>query len=290
MREVAEWNGRRLNHRSGIRFLDFLRDERIINFKAGKTTQMHRQKVCTSPAIASRWLTLTTTYTIDALARAYTHMHIYTSAHKLQQRRSTRRYRYTCIYIYVRDTRPRIYVYGWLPWVYIGCRLTGIWAKQFREECKKKKKRKKDSSSIELPSKKASLVVVRTRKRVCLVCWDELKKYWNRCGRLLVDVFRSTKGRCKDIFFLSNSIRLTKKTETANINKLKRERILLSVDENVNFSREIDIVCIIGHVFVCFVHCYWPVVNKFYRHEIYKRETIVRDRPAYLHQQSGWCC
>lgn len=66
--------------------------------------------------------------------------------------------------------------------------------------------------------------------------------------------------------------------------KLKRERILLSVDENVNFSREIDIVCTIGHVFVCFVHCYWPVVNKFYRHEIYKRETIVRDRPAYLHQ------
>lgn len=109
MREVAEWNGRRLNHGSGIRFLDFLRDERIINFKAGKTTQMHRQKVCTSPAIASRWLTLTTTYTIDALARAYTHTHIYTSAHKLQQRRSTRRYRCTCVYVYA--ILDHVYIY-----------------------------------------------------------------------------------------------------------------------------------------------------------------------------------
>lgn len=170
MREVAEWNGRRLNHRSGIRFLDFLRDERIINFKAGKTTQMHRQKVCTSPAIASRWLTLTTTYTIDALARAYTHMHIYTSAHKLQQRRSTRRYRYTCIYICTRYSTTYICIrlitvslhrvsVNW----YMGQTVS-------RRMQKKKKKRKKDSSSIELPSKKASLVVVRTRKRVCLVC------------------------------------------------------------------------------------------------------------------------
>lgn len=162
MREVAEWNGRRLNHGSGIRFLDFLRDERIINFKAGKTTQMHRQKVCTSPAIASRWLTLTTTYTIDALARAYTHTHIYTSAHKLQQRRSTRRYRCTCVYVYAILDHVYIYVYGWLPWVYIGCRLTGIWAKLFREKCKRKKGKKHRTSL-----KKASLV--RIRKRVCLV-------------------------------------------------------------------------------------------------------------------------
>lgn len=155
MREVAEWNGRRLSHRSGIRFLDFLRDERIINFKAGKTTQMHRQKVCTSPAIASRWLTLTTTYTIDALARAYTHTHIYTSAHKLQQRRSTRRYRYICIYIVsvCCDTRPRIY--GWLPWVYIGCRLASTWGKQFREECKKKKKGRTIFDRTSLKKKRA---------------------------------------------------------------------------------------------------------------------------------------
>lgn len=115
MRQVAEWDEeRRPSHGSGIRFLDFLlRDERIINFKAGKTTQMHRQKVCTSPAIASRWLTLTTTYTIDALARACTHMHVHTGAHKLQQRRSTLSvYMYVYTYIYVRDTRPRVYVYA----------------------------------------------------------------------------------------------------------------------------------------------------------------------------------
>lgn len=197
MREVAEWNGRRLNHGSGIRFLDFLRDERIINFKAGKTTRMHRQKVCTSPAIASRWLTLTTTYTIDALARAYTHTHIYTSAHKLQQRRSTRRYRCTCVYVYAILDHVYIYVYGWLPWVYIGCRLTGIWAKQFREKCKRKKGKKHRTSL-----KKSELS---EDKETGVSSWDELKKYWNRCGRLLVDVFRSTKGRCKDIFF-SNEV------------------------------------------------------------------------------------
>lgn len=149
MRQVAEWDEeRRPSHGSGIRFLDFLlRDERIINFKAGKTTQMHRQKVCTSPAIASRWLTLTTTYTIDALARACTHMHVHTGAHKLQQRRSTRRYRYTCTYIhiYIRTRYstaciriPRLITVS----LHRGCRLAGIWAKQFREECKKKKKTK----------------------------------------------------------------------------------------------------------------------------------------------------
>lgn len=162
MREVAEWNGRRLNHGSGIRFLDFLRDERIINFKAGKTTQMHRQKVCTSPAIASRWLTLTTTYTIDALARAYTHTHIYTSAHKLQQRRSTRRYRCTCVY-----------VYAILDHVYICIRLITVslhrvsvnWYMGQTVSRKVQKKEREEASNF--LKKKASLV--RIRKRVCLV-------------------------------------------------------------------------------------------------------------------------
>lgn len=85
-----------------------------------------------------------------------------------------------------------------------------------------------------------------------------------RIEKVLEQVRQTTRGRVPFherplqgyfFFFFSNSIRLTKKTETANINKLKRERISLSGrGECFNFSREIDIVCIIGHVFVCFVH------------------------------------
>lgn len=59
------------------------------------------------------------------------------------------------------------------------------------------------------------------------------------------------------IFFFPNGILLTKKTETANIyiyiRVKKRGNLVIGRDENVNFSREIDIVCAIGHVFVCFV-------------------------------------
>lgn len=208
MRQVAEWDEeRRPSHGSGIRFLDFLlRDERIINFKAGKTTQMHRQKVCTSPAIASRWLTLTTTYTIDALARACTHMHVHTGAHKLQQRRSTRRYRYTCTYIhiYTYAILDRVYTYTRLITVSLhrGCRLAGIWAKQFREECKKKKKQKEESNFDWTCLKRSELSCCEDKETGVSSMLRRIEKVLEQvrqttCG----DVFRSTKGRCKDIFF-----------------------------------------------------------------------------------------
>lgn len=111
------------------------------------------------------------------------------------------------------------------------------------------------------------------------------------CG----DVFRSTKGRCKDIFFPE---RYTVNKENGDcqciyiyIYELKKEGILLSVETRMSIFRVKLILFALLVTYLCAsCHCYWPVVNKFYRHEIYKRETIVRDRPAYLHRQSGWCC
>lgn len=109
------------------------------------------------------------------------------------------------IYIYIRTRYstaciriPRLITVS----LHRGCRLAGIWAKQFREECKKKKKQKEESNFDWTCLKRSELSCCEDKETGVSSMLRRIEKVLEQvrqttCG----DVFRSTKGRCKDIFF-----------------------------------------------------------------------------------------
>lgn len=85
-----------------------------------------------------------------------------------------------------------------------------------------------------------------------------------RIEKVLEQVRQTTRGRVPFherplqgyfFFFFSEQYTVNKENGDWQYKQVKkRANLVIWVEENVNFSREIDIVCIIGHVFVCFVH------------------------------------
>ena len=131
----------------------------IIKFKSWQDdSNASAESARESRAIASRWLTLTTTYAIDARTRERVHTHTHTHTYTTKRPRM-----HVCTYKCAATNVDTRYLAVYVLRVHIGCHLAGIWAK-YGVGKRVKRERKKGRGIVELPETASFESFARTTK------------------------------------------------------------------------------------------------------------------------------